>query len=71
MEIECDVEDDGLEELEVQRYSDATCDDEFGDEIKVKPMRCAPDPWEPGRYVMLTFDSPMSPLAAMIVLAIL
>ena len=48
MEIECDLEDGELEELEVQRYSDRHCDDEFGDEMKIKPHRCVPDPWEPG-----------------------
>tara|TARA_B110000305_G_C19015629_1_gene436966 strand:- start:211 stop:393 length:183 start_codon:yes stop_codon:yes gene_type:complete len=30
------------------------------------------DPWEPGKYVILTFDKPpMDPIVAMIVLAIL
>ena len=71
MEIECDVEDDELEELEVQRYSDNDCDHEYGDELKIKPGRCAMDPWNPGKFVMLTFDKPpMDPIVAMIVLAI-
>ena len=72
MEIECDLEDDGeLDELEVQRYSDGHCDDDFGDEIELKPHKCAMNPWEPGKFIMLTFDPPpMDPIAAAIVLVI-
>ena len=73
MEIECDLEDNGdLEELEVQRYSDSHCDDDFGDEIDIKPHKCVMDPWEPGKFIMLTFDAPpMDPVVAAIVLSIL
>ena len=72
MEIECDLEDDGqLDELEVQRYSDNHCDDEFGNEIKVKPYKCSMDPWEPGKFVMLTYDSPpMNPIVAAVIMII-
>ena len=69
MMIECDLEDDGsLDELEVQRYSDEECEHEFGDEIEIKPYKCVMDPWEPGRYLKLTFEEPpMSPILALIV----
>ena len=59
MEIECDLQDNGqLDELEVQRYSDKECDDEYGEEFKIKAYRCSMDPWRPGKFMMMTYDPP-------------